>query len=105
MRMKKIFLVVLLVISYTYSFTQEIKKISISELEEYISKSKKPLVVDFWATFCKPCIEEIPYFQYLIKKRYGDKIELLLVSLDLPSSYPAKISAFMKKKNFNSPAV
>src|SRR6187402_222926 len=101
--MKILILSVLLALGCIISFSQEVKKISITELEAYIRKSDKPLVVNFWATFCVPCVKEIPYFQSIIKEKYQGKIELLLVSLDLPSSYPAKINSFAKEKKFYSP--
>ena len=103
--MKKLLLIVVLIFGYLFTFSQEIKKISITELESYISDSNKPLIINFWATFCVPCVKEIPYFQSIIKDEYPGKVELLLVSLDLPSSYPSNISSFAKKKKFYSPIV
>lgn len=79
---------------------QSIKKVSIIELERYIKKSEHPLLVNFWATYCKPCIAEIPYFQKEISKYKN--AELLLVSLDLPDAFPDKIVSFVREKNFKS---
>ena len=59
-------------------------------------------VVNFWATFCKPCVGEIPSFINVVNKYKNQKVKLLLVSLDLPSYYPAKIAAFVKKSHFNT---
>ena len=84
-------------------FSQSIKKIKITDLEKTIAESKTPLIVNFWATFCKPCIAEIPYFQTSIKKYPKDSIVLLLVSLDLQEYYPAKIKSFAAKQKFTSP--
>ncbi|MBE7169897.1 MAG: TlpA family protein disulfide reductase [Williamsia sp.] len=81
---------------------QQVNRVSIAELQSYIQKSEKPLVVNFWATFCKPCVEEIPYFQQAISKQYKGEVELLLVSLDLPADY-RKISSFASQKNFSAP--
>ena len=44
-------------------------------------KGNKPVLVNFWATWCAPCIEEFPYIVEL-KKEYGDKFELVFVSGD-----------------------
>ena len=87
------------------SYGQQIKKMTIGDLENYISKSEKPLVINFWATYCLPCIEEIPHFQSTIQVNFKNKIELILVSLDLPDYYPAKISSVVSKKNFSAPIV
>ncbi len=59
-------------------------------------------VVNFWATFCKPCVGEIPSFINIVKKYEEQKVKLLLVSLDLPNYYPAKIVGFVKKNHFNT---
>jgi thiol-disulfide isomerase/thioredoxin len=92
-----------LLISAAYG--QTVKKMKIADLEAYISKSEKPLVINFWATFCSPCIEEIPYFQNTIKEKYNGLVELVLVSLDLPDYYPSKIKSFVNLRNFSAPVV
>ena len=86
-------------------WAQAIKKIKITDLEKTIAESKTPLIINFWATFCKPCIEEIPYFEKEIKKNAKDSISLLLVSLDLEDYYPKKIQSFAGKLKFSSPIV
>lgn len=86
---------------FTFSAnTQEVKKIKVTDLEKTIQDSKTPLIVNFWATFCLPCIGEIPYFEELSKK---NGISLLLVSLDLEKSYPKDISNFVKKRKYSAP--
>lgn len=101
--MKTIFFLLAMFVA-SLSNGQQLKKLKISELEEYINKSKKPVVVNFWATFCKPCVEELPYFQSLIKQ-YNGKVDLLLVSLDLPDYYPDKITSFIAAKKIMAPSV
>lgn len=84
---------------------QTVKKMTILELESYIAHSDHPLIVDFWATFCAPCVKEIPYLQSTADKYKADGVELLLVSLDLPDSYPSKISAHAEKNNYHVPII
>ena len=82
---------------------QDIKKWKITDVEQYIAESKdEVLVINFWATFCKPCVAEIPFFISTVEKYKSSKVALLLVSLDLPSFYPTKIAAFAKKNNFRA---
>lgn len=100
----KLFLIVIFLLSAEAACAQAIEKWKIAKLEEYIRQSDKPLIVNFWATFCKPCVEEIPYFQGLAKKYEKEGIRLLLVSLDLQEAYP-KIKAFASKHKFTAPIV
>ena len=102
--MKKHLIIGLLLLSGFFCFSQEIKKLKITDLERTIAASKTPLIVNFWATFCIPCIEEIPYFQKLVKKYQKDSVKLLLVSLDLQDDYP-KIRSFAAKRKFTAPIV
>ena len=86
----------------TVAQAQSVKKVKVEELAEYIRKSDHPLVVNFWATWCAPCVEEIPYFQSEVKKYTDQKVELILVSLDFPEAYPKQIAAFIQKKKFEA---
>ena len=79
---------------------QTIASWKVTKLQDYISKSDSVLVINFWATFCKPCKEEIPYFETIVNKYKDQKVKLLLVSLDLPDFYPKKIQDFVSKNNY-----
>lgn len=68
----------------------------------YSQKNDTVYVVNFWATFCKPCIEEIPDFIRLVEKYKSKKVKLLLVSLDLPSYVPKKLPDFIKANKYNT---
>lgn len=100
--MKRIVIIISMVVISLEGNTQEIKRIKITELERTIAESKTPLIVNFWATFCIPCIEEIPYFQQEVRKHAKDSIQLILVSLDLTKDYP-KVGPFAIKRKFTAP--
>ncbi|HEY6503381.1 MAG TPA: TlpA disulfide reductase family protein [Chitinophagaceae bacterium] len=102
--MKKGLLIIAVLFAGIGGSAQEIKKIKITELERIIADSKTPLIVNFWATYCIPCIEEIPYFLKLSKKYEKDSVKLLLVSLDLNDDYE-KIKPFAVKRKFTAPIV
>jgi thiol-disulfide isomerase/thioredoxin len=97
--------VVILVTSFSNVKAQDIPKWKIGDLEAYIKKSDKPTVINFWATFCKPCIAEIPHFQKLVKQYEKEGVQLLLVSLDMQEMYPEKIKIFADKFKFTAPIV
>lgn len=101
-KMKRIILSASILLLTTCLFAQEVKKIKITDLEEHIKNSDHPLVVSFWATWCGPCVEEIPWFQETVAKYAGHKVELVLVSLDFKKDFPASLQAFIKKKGFKA---
>jgi thiol-disulfide isomerase/thioredoxin len=101
--MRKIFLIAIASFIGTGLVAQEVKSVRITELEKTIKESQGPMIINFWATYCVPCVEEIPYFQEEVKKHEKDGVKLLLVSLDMKSSYPAKVTDFATKRNFTAP--
>lgn len=54
-------------------------------------------VINFWATWCKPCVEELPYFQQLHGTTAGEKVKIILVSLDFPNQIESKFIPFLEK--------
>src|ERR1700733_8853597 len=98
--MKRYSMLSFLLLLQLFSFAQQIHKMNANDLSSYITKSDKPLVVSFWATWCASCNEELPYFISTIKQKYPGEVELLLVSLDIKSYYPVKIESFAAKKNY-----
>lgn len=84
---------------------QSIPSWKVTKLQEFVTKSDSVLVINFWATFCKPCNEEIPYFQTIVNKYKDKKVKLLLVSMDLKEDYPDKIKLFAAKNNYTNQIV
>ncbi len=59
-------------------------------------------VINFWATWCAPCIKELPYFEE-IGKNYKDKnVKVILVSLDFPKKVESSLIPFIEKKKLVS---
>ena len=81
------------------------RSVKVTELQKTIASSDSVLVINFWATFCKPCIHEIPYFQTITEKYKDQKVKLLLVSLDLPSWYPQKVDSFLVLNKYRAEVV
>jgi thiol-disulfide isomerase/thioredoxin len=105
--MKKIFLLGLLVMMGVVAKSQStasIKKVSINDVKAMMDTSTVPMIVNFWATWCGPCVREIPYIDSLIQAK-GNKVRLLLVSLDFPEMYPRQLTAFVKKQGYKGDVV
>ncbi|MGM0648537.1 MAG: TlpA disulfide reductase family protein [Bacteroidota bacterium] len=54
-------------------------------------------VINFWATWCVPCVEEMPYFVKAEKKFSSEKVKFLYISLDLPKNIKNKVMPFIDK--------
>lgn len=55
-------------------------------------------VINFWATWCAPCVEEMPYFEKLHDETQGQKVKVLLVSLDFKKDLETKLIPFLKER-------
>lgn len=71
-------------------------------LEKFLSTTDNTTyVVNFWATWCAPCIKELPYFEK-VNSEYSDEVSVILVSLDFPNKYESSLKPFIKKHNLQS---
>lgn len=74
------------------------------ELEEYLADQQaETLVVNFWATWCMPCVQELPAFEQLNKERKDLKV--ILVSIDFDSRVKSHVIPFLNKEKIKSEVV
>ena len=59
-------------------------------------------IVNFWATWCKPCIEELPYLEQMNKAKTEKPVKVVLVSLDFPQHLESKLLPFVQKRKLIS---
>ena len=96
----KLLLIILAIIPL--SLSAQIDILSFSEFQEKISDNdSKLLVINFWATWCKPCVNELPHFNKT-HSEYKDKgLEMWLVSLDFENQMESRVIPFLKENNLN----
>ena len=61
--------------------------------------------INFWATWCKPCVEELPYFEAFTEQYKNQKVKVILVSLDFPKKIETKLIPFLEKHQLKSEVV
>ena len=83
-----------------------VKTYTYNELKPLLEKNDgKTYIINFWATWCAPCVKELPYFEK-INQEYSDKnVEVLLVSLDFPKQAEKKLIPFINKRKLKSEVV
>lgn len=113
---------VLIVTIVLFSFGNETHRVSLSEentleltgdslkifdfnqLQNYLSSKdvNKTYVLNFWATWCGPCVKELPYFEQLNANYLNKDVEVILVSLDFPKQIDTKLKPFLQKNKLKS---
>jgi thiol-disulfide isomerase/thioredoxin len=62
-------------------------------------------VLNFWATWCAPCVAELPAFEKLNKTYAGQKVQVVLVSTDFKKQVDARVKPFVKRRKLKSRVV
>jgi len=105
MKRLKILILITAMVAAGNAEAQGIPVWKLADLRKAIDSAEGPTIINFWATFCKPCIAELPYFQALANKYKEKGVKLVLVSLDLKEAFPKKVTAFVKARKLTSPVV
>lgn len=80
-----------------------VTRIDEAALKKLIEPSSKPLLVNFWATWCVPCREEFPDLVKLDKK-YDEKIDFITISLDDLAEINTSVPQFLLEMKAKMPA-
>lgn len=95
---------IFLIFSFSISaYSQQVRLLNIDQLNERIKNGKdSTYVVNLWATWCAPCIKELPHFEKLNTEHRSEKLAVLLVSVDFKSKLNSGVIPFVKRKNLKS---
>ncbi len=99
-------LAVVLVFAAVPGRAQTVSVITFDQLDSMTRNTGDTLVVfNFWATWCKPCIQEMPAFDSLHRAYAGKPVRVVFVSLDFMSQLDRRVRPFVEKKGFAPPVV
>jgi thiol-disulfide isomerase/thioredoxin len=118
--MKKIFFIISIFLSFLSCKKESQKTATLGEFQQvnlvkmYTYEELKPLlerkddktyIVNFWATWCAPCVKELPYFEKINKEYAIHNVEVILVSLDFPKQIDKKLIPFINKNKLQAKVV
>ena len=88
---------------FTDKMKAKVPSLDFSELNNFLTKENDTTyVINFWATWCKPCIKELPAFEKLTADYSDKKLKVILVSLDFPDKIDSQVVPFIEKNNIQS---
>ncbi len=83
--------------------TQKVALVKLPHLQKYLnSTSDTTYIINFWATWCKPCIEELPNFEAVQKQYAGQPVQVVLVSMDFAKDLDKKVVPFVNRHKLQS---
>jgi thiol-disulfide isomerase/thioredoxin len=84
----------------------KIEMLDFNEFEPWLYKETDSVyVINFWATWCAPCVREIPAFEEIHEKYGPEKVKVVLVSLDFPNQVDSRVLPFMERMNIQSKVI
>ena len=105
---RSIFLIILFQF-YFSCIDRSSDSIEIVDFEGFYSKidltTDKTYVINFWATWCAPCVKELPYFEKVNKEFKDKNVEVILISLDFPSQIETKLIPYLKRNKIKSKVI
>jgi thiol-disulfide isomerase/thioredoxin len=61
------------------------------------TKNDTLYIINFWATWCKPCLQELPHFETVAAQTAGKKTKVLLVSVDGEIRWQTALQPYLEK--------
>jgi thiol-disulfide isomerase/thioredoxin len=84
----------------------KVKSYDFNKIEPFLHRENDTVyVVNLWATWCAPCVAELPIFEQLQSDHKADKIKVILVSLDMAKDVETKLIPFIQKRGLKSKVI
>ena len=87
-------------------YSQQVQVVKMEDLEKVMNrKGDTTYVINFWASWCGPCLKELPFFEQLNTRFAHHKVKVIFVNLDVASKLEEKVKPLVKKNNIKSPVL
>ncbi|MDW8203650.1 MAG: TlpA disulfide reductase family protein [Cytophagales bacterium] len=97
----------LLLVSYWLPlscYSQQVTVVNIEQVTDLMqNQSDTVYVVNFWATWCAPCVKELPEFVQLHEAYQNRKVRVQLISIDFRSALESSLKPLLQRKNITCP--
>jgi thiol-disulfide isomerase/thioredoxin len=82
---------------------KQVDVVSFEHFKSVLQKENDTLyLINFWATWCKPCVAELPYFEQINQEYSDKKLKVILVSLDFTDELETRLLPFLETRNIQS---
>jgi len=97
---------ILLSFSLVPAIGQQVRSIDKEGLKDILNlRNDTTYVINFWATWCSPCVAEIGYFEALHRTYSDSLLKVILVNLDFPNQVKRRVVPFMEEKGLTAEVV
>jgi thiol-disulfide isomerase/thioredoxin len=88
-------------------FAQQAEIMTFEQLQNRYMKGESDTlyIINFWATWCAPCVKELPYFENSKNEFKDQPVEIILVSLDFKNQIESRLNPFIKKRDLKSKVI
>jgi thiol-disulfide isomerase/thioredoxin len=98
--------IAVLLLAFAHLNAQKPAVYKISDLTKRIfNSSDTTYIVNFWATWCKPCVAELPEFEKIHNEYKTKKVKVLLVSMDFKEELDKRLKTFLDKNKYTAEVI
>ncbi|KPL14776.1 MAG: hypothetical protein AMS26_09530 [Bacteroides sp. SM23_62] len=90
----------------SYTLKHQPRVLTFNDFEPHLHfQNDTTYLVNFWASWCTPCVEELPAFERIGEEFRHQKVKVLLVSLDFPRQIESRLVPFLEQHQIRSEVI